>query len=307
MARCFGNQRTASRNSRVTALILVTGASGNVGGQALRTLLSQGFSAAGMVRSARRAEALPSGISVRIASYDDPTSLLRAFDGVSTLLFISSDGDGRNVLRHHANVIDAAAAQRVSSIIFTSIIDVDSASPFYYAPVYRDAERRMAECGINLTILRCGLYSDFILDSWIKPALDVGILSLPVGAAQVAPISRIDVALAVASVASSPARHAGKTYELTGREALSFRDLAELGGKTFGLPLEFVPCSPADYLQRTWMELEDPWPHAFSSLCRSVAEGRYAQTSNAAEFLLGRRVVGFDAFMRNAAQSEKRT
>lgn len=255
-----------------------------------------------MVRSAQKAEALPPGVPLRIASYDDPGSLLQAFEGVSTLLFIASDGDGRNVPRHHANVIDAAA-RRVSSIVFTSIIDIDSASPFYYAPVYRDAERRLANCGIDSTILRCGLYSDFVLDHWIKPAISTGTLSLPVGAGQIAPISRNDVAIAAAAVASSPSRHAGNTYELTGRQRLSFHELAKVVENASGRPLDFVACSPADYLQCAWSELEDPWPHAFSSLCRSIAEGRYERTSDAHERLLGRPATDFEELVQNAAKS----
>lgn len=303
MTRCRARERPYRLATRGERLILVTGASGYVGGKALGALFRQGCPVAGMVRSARRAEALPPETPLRIASYDDPGSLLRAFEGVSTLLFISSDGDGRNVLRHHANVIDAAVAQRVSSIVFTSIIDVDSGSPFYYAPVYRDAERRLADSAINSTILRCGLYSDFVLDHWVKPALSTGTLSLPVGAAQISPISRSDVALAAAAVASSPSRHAGNTYELTGRQLLSFQELSRAVGRAFGRPLDFVPCSPADYLQRAWVELEDPWPHAFSSLCRSITEGRYARTSDAHERLLGCPATDFETFVRDAAGS----
>ncbi len=71
---------------------------------------------------------------------------------------------------------------------------VDEASPFYFAPVYRDAERRLAEGGAEWTILRCGLYADFVLAHWLRPALSTGEVSLPLGPARIAPISRDDVA-----------------------------------------------------------------------------------------------------------------
>jgi hypothetical protein len=107
-----------------------------------------------MARNARKAGSnLPAGIPIRIADYDDRASLDRALEGVTDLLFIASDGDGREVMRHHANVIDAAGISGVEHIAFTSIIDVDEASPFCFTPVYRNAERRLAELDATCTVL----------------------------------------------------------------------------------------------------------------------------------------------------------
>src|SRR6266404_9230069 len=83
---------------------------------------------------------------------------------------ISSDGDASAVIRHDANAIEAATAANIRQITFTSIVDTDELSPFYFSPVYRDAERRLAVCSVPSTILRCGLYSDFILKHWLVPS-----------------------------------------------------------------------------------------------------------------------------------------
>jgi NAD(P)H dehydrogenase (quinone) len=72
-------------------------------------------------------------------------------------------------------------AAGLSRIVFTSIIDVDPESPFYFAPVYRDAERRLAASGTPSTIVRCGLYSDFILEHWLKPSVKFGEVLLAAG------------------------------------------------------------------------------------------------------------------------------
>ncbi|MEO5755409.1 MAG: NAD(P)H-binding protein [Mesorhizobium sp.] len=283
-------------------MILVTGASGYVGGKALAGLLHQGLPAIGMVRNVdRRGASLPIQAPLRVADYDDPASLLRAFDGITTLLFVSSDGAGPDMLSHHAHVINAAVAQKISSVVFTSIIDIDAQSPFYFTPVYSDAERRLSESGLASTILRCGLYSDLVLNEWIKPALSTGTLSLPTGAGQIAAISRDDVALALATVATSAISHAGKAYELTGPESLSLHDFAGIAASALARPLRFVPCSPADFLQRAREEMKDPWPHAYSTLCRSIAEGRYQRATDAYEHLTGRAPTSFETFVRHVA------
>ena len=252
-------------------MILVTGASGYVGGVAVRRLSTMGHPVAAMARNARKAERnLPVGIPIRIADYGERSSLERAFEGVPILLSVASDGDRRDVTRHHANVIDAAAASGVEHVAFTSIIDVDETSPFYFAPVYRDAERRLAELGLGCTILRCGLYSDFLHSSWVEPARSTGRLSVPVGQARIAPVSRDDAAEAAAAAIVSR-HHRGKVYELTGPRSYSFDEVAGLASGFAGVPVHYAACSPSDYLQRACAEMQDPWPHAFATLCASIS------------------------------------
>ena len=59
------------------------------------------------------------------------------------MVLTSSDGDASAVMRHHANAIEAATATNIRRITFTSVVDTDELSPFYFSPVYRDAERRL--------------------------------------------------------------------------------------------------------------------------------------------------------------------
>jgi len=146
------------------------------------------------------------------------------------LVLISSDGDASAVMRHHANAIEAAAATSIRHITFTSIVDTDELSPFYFSPVYRDAEHRLAGCGEPSTILRCGLYSDFILQHWLAPCQSPGELVLPTGHGRVAPISRDDVAAAVAAVAAKPDKPR-IIQRITGHRALAFDEIAASYGK----------------------------------------------------------------------------
>ena len=60
------------------------------------------------------------------------------------MVLISSDGDASAVMRHPANAIEAATATNIRHITFTSIVDTDELSPFYFSPAYQDAERRLA-------------------------------------------------------------------------------------------------------------------------------------------------------------------
>src|SRR5688572_5114469 len=108
----------------------------------IRLLLELGLPVTAMGRDETRLrQAVPRETSVVIADYDDAESLDRAFANVTKLLFVASDGFAADMTRQHTNVIEAANRRQIAHVVFTSIVDVEENSPFYYAPVYRDAER----------------------------------------------------------------------------------------------------------------------------------------------------------------------
>ena len=284
-------------------MVLVTGATGYVGSAALR-LLSTAVDPGSLAGLARAAVTLPNGVAVRIADYGDKRSLERAFRGVTRLLFVASDGRADDIVRHHANVIDAAAACDVGHVVFTSIVDIDDASPFYYASVYRDAERRLRACGAAWTILRCGLYSDFLLSHWLEPARSTGVIAVPAGRSRIAPVSRDDVAAAACAVLASGA-HRTEIHDLTGPRSYSFDEIAEVAGRAFGIPIAYEPCSTADYLTTCRATLDDPWPHAFSTLFASISQGRYASTASAMRELTGRAPEDLETFISRARSNRR--
>jgi NAD(P)H dehydrogenase (quinone) len=254
-------------------MIVVTGASGYVGSRVVRQLAERGAAVTALGRDeARLLKVIPQGIPLVIADYDDPASLDRAFAQATQLVFVASDGFAADMMRQHAHVIDAANHSAITRTVFTSIVDIEEGSPFYFAPVYRDAERRLKTARFSSTILRCGLYSDFILQHWLRETQ----ISVPLADARIAPISRDDVAAA--------AVHAilGATDEprqLAGAASLSMAEIAAAATRALGKPYSYEACAPEEYFKRLTAEVEYPWPEAFSSLCASIRAGRYAAAS----------------------------
>jgi NAD(P)H dehydrogenase (quinone) len=281
-------------------MILVTGGTGYVGRAVACKLASLGHEVAAMVRDVELASRrLRAGVALRVADYDDVSAVKTALAGIEDLVLISSDGEASAVMRHHRNVIDAVSASGVRRIVFTSIVDTDEVSPFYFSPVYRDAERRLLVCGVPSTIVRCGLYSDFILKHWLGPSGSSGELVLPAGDGLVAPISRDDVAKAVAAVAAEP-NSSRTSYTLTGDRAMNFGEIAFAYSETLERPVRYRPCDVDEYLASASALLEAPWPSAFSSLCASIAEGRYGQVSDDFTAITGREPESFRAFLLRA-------
>lgn len=254
-------------------MIVVTGASGYVGSRAVRRLAELGVPVTALGRNkARLRKVIPQGIPLVIADYDDPASLDRAFAHARKLIFVASDGFAEDMIRQHAHVIDAANRSPIAQTVFTSIVDVEDGSPFYFAPVYRDAERRLKSARFSSVILRCGLYSDFIMQHWLQKTL----ISLPLADARIAPISRDDVAVAAVHAAQYGT---GAIWDLTGARSYSAAEIAAVATRVLGRAFTYQSCAPDDYRRRLTVEAEPPWPLAFSSLCASIREGRYAPTS----------------------------
>jgi NAD(P)H dehydrogenase (quinone) len=99
---------------------------------------------------------------------------------------------------------------------------------------------------------------------------------LPTGHGRVAPISRDEVAAAVAAVAAKP-NTSRIIYMIRGHRALGFGEIVAAYGETIVRQVRYRPCPIDKYLTWASARLDDPWPYAFSTLYASIAEGRYSQ------------------------------
>lgn len=207
---------------------------------------------------------------------------------------MASDGFAADVTRQHANVIEAANRRQIAHVVFTSIVDVEDSSPFYFAPVYRDAERLLKASRFATSIIRCGLYCEFIHRHWLKdPAI-----SLPLTNAQIAPVSRDDVA--VAAVESLLHLTHG-TWDLTGSKSYSMTELARAATNALKRKFTYQACTQGEYLARLEAEMPPPWPIAFATLCASVREGRYSAVSTQHLKTLSRRAEDFEGYLQRHA------
>ncbi len=122
---------------------------------------------------------------------------------------------------------------------------------------------------------------------------------LPTGHGRVAPISRDDVAAAVAEVAAKPNK-SRIIYTITGHRALGFGEIAASYGETIVRQVRYRPCSIDKYL--TWASAR----LAFSTFCASIAEGRYSQVSKDFTAITGREPESFRDFLLRATSGSVR-
>lgn len=217
-------------------MILVTGATGNVGSQVVRELTQSGFPVRAFVRDESKARDLLDGVELAVGDFADTASIERSLDGVDTVFLASADGPDK--VRHETSVIDAAARAGVEFLVKCSTIHARAGSPLPPFDWHGRIENHLRESGIPAAILQSNFYMSNILAAAEQVRRDNKLIA-PASQGEIAMIHPSDVA-AVAAVVLSSSGHEGATYRLTGPEAVSYMRLAEMLSVVTGSDVEFV-------------------------------------------------------------------
>ncbi len=228
-------------------MIVVTGATGQLGRLVISQLIDAGVPASSLVaavRSPAKATDLAArGVQVREADYTRPATLARAFQGAQRVLLISSSELGQRLAQHRA-VIEAAREARVGQLVYTSLLHADT-SPLGLAGEHRATEALIVASGLPHVLLRNGWYTENHLAS-IGPALQHGVYLGAAGAGRIASATRADYAAAAAAVLQQPVG-ANRTIELAGDRAHTLAELVDELNRQTGRALRYQDLSPADF------------------------------------------------------------
>jgi NAD(P)H dehydrogenase (quinone) len=253
-------------------MILVTAAIGHLGTATLDFLLKKNIPASqlvALVRDEQKATGLAAkGIALRKGDYFDPASLKKAFQGIDTLIFISS-GDIEHRTNQHRNVVNAAKTAGVKHILYTSVLKSSENLKFLPAIDHFHTEKFLKETGIPYTIFRNTFYLE-ILPTFFGGALQSGEWYYAAGNAKANFASRNDMAEALANVAADPAPHANKVYEITSSRSYTFQEIAAVAGEAVGKTISYIPVS-LDALKEGMKQ--GGVPEAYIPMYASIAEG----------------------------------
>src|SRR4051794_28723236 len=134
------------------AMIVVSGATGRLGGRIARRLAGAGVVQRLLVRDPARAPQLP-GAEVVVAEYGDPAAVRAALAGADAVLMVSASESPDRVDRHRS-FVDAAAAAGVGQIVYTSFVGAAPDSVFTLARDHWATEEHVRASGVPATFLR---------------------------------------------------------------------------------------------------------------------------------------------------------
>jgi uncharacterized protein YbjT (DUF2867 family) len=263
-------------------MILITGATGTIGREAVQILLDQGAKVAAVTRNPRAS--LPA--AAQLVHPDE----IKGLDGVEGIL-LSPRAVGAGI----PDLLAYARATGVRRVVVLSAMTVQyPAGHARFREQFQAVEAAVQGSGLEWTILRC---SDFAANTlvWAGQIRATGTVQGAYTQARTSTIHERDIA-AVAAPALTGSAHVGQTYPLTGEQSLSQPDKVAAIGASIGRELSFVEL-PADEVRRDMLAAGLP-EEVPDRLLGSLAD--YAReagpTTDTVRRLLGRPALTYAAW-----------
>jgi NAD(P)H dehydrogenase (quinone) len=284
--------------------IVVTGATGHLGRHVLEALLERNVPASGIVAAGRSVDKLADfaakGVRVVSIDYSDPASVAAALKGATRVLLISGSEVGQRV-EQHRTVIDAAKAEGVELLAYTSIANADTTA-MLLADEHKATEELLRASGVPFVLLRNGWYLENYTEQ-LPGTLAQGAIAGSAGDGKVSGATRQDYAQAAAAVLVAEDQ-AGKVYELGGDSAFSMAELAAEITAATGKEISYNNMPGGEY---AGLLTQVGVPGAFAEILADsdlgIARGDLLVSSGDLQKLIGRPTTSLADAVRAAASA----
>jgi uncharacterized protein YbjT (DUF2867 family) len=275
-------------------MILITGATGTVGGEVLKQSAAAGVPVRALARDPTRAGVLKNIAEVVIGDFDDPASLEPAVKGVDAVFMASFDGEKQAVLQ--GNVIDACRLAGVRHVVRLSALTADENSDQSLPRWHGIADRQLAESGLGYTLLKPGWFMQNLL--YCGKTID-----LPAGDSKSSHIDVRDIA-AVAVAALTRPGHDSQAYMLSGPEQLTYHEIAEQLTAATGRPFAYNAISDQAYRDYLLLSGRPDWyADMVVELFQRTRAGDYSALTDTVERITGKPARSIDEFGRDYAEA----
>ncbi len=221
-------------------MILVTGATGNIGQAVAAGLAEKGVP---FRVGVRRPASWTGGGEAVAFDFLDPATYRAAVAGCRALFLLRPPAiaNTRDTLNRF---VDVARGEGVAQVVFVSVAGAGS-NPIV---PHHAVETHLQQEGGGWTILRPGFFAQNLGDAYRDDIRQDNRLYVPAGQGRAAFVDVRDVAEVAVEALVHPDSHRGQTYTLTGPEARSFADAARILTDVLGRPIGYVPASIPGYV-----------------------------------------------------------
>lgn len=281
-------------------MILLTGVTGKTGGETARQLLAKGARLRAIVRNeAKAADLKAAGVELVVGDMADAETVRRALKGVEKAFLTLPNG--RNQEAQEKQFADLAVAAGVQHLVKMSSMEAvahaETPIPKAHWAVEEHIRAAGRASGIGWTMVKPNFFMQNLLSSaaGIKANRK---FSLPMGNGTTGMADIRDIAAVCAEVLTGKG-HAGKSYEITGPEVLTFHDVADRFTAVLGEKVEYVPM-PTDQFRERMKNVLEPWHlNAVCELFREIAEIGLDHTTDTFRQLMGREPRSVTQFIQD--------
>jgi NAD(P)H dehydrogenase (quinone) len=279
-------------------VIAVTGATGELGGRVAARLAERGVPQRLVVRDPSRAPDLPAAEVAVASDYAATEEMQAALEGAETVYLVSG-GEALDRVERHKSAIDAAVAAGVGRIVYVSFLAAAPDATFTFARHHFHTEEHLKASGVEYTFQRDSLYLDY-MPFFAGPD---GVIRGPAGDGRVAAVARDDIADVAVELLLGDG-HAGRTYDLTGPEALSMSEVAETISRVAGREASFVDETLEEARASRAPSGEPDWViEGWVTTYAAVATGELDAVTDTVKELAGHDPMGLEEFLRRNPDS----
>lgn len=282
-------------------MILVTGATGTNGSEITKQLLDQGIKVRVLVRNSQKATSLMSlGAEVVEGSFSDLDSLKKALDGMEKALMLPPLVP--EMVEFQKNFIEVAKAQNLKHLVKFSGMGASIEAPIEIGRLHGLAEQMVEESGVPFTHLRptSFMQNTLALAGTIKSQ---GVFYQPAGEARISHVDVRDIAAVAVKVLTEDG-HCGKSYDITGPEALSFDEVAQKISAVIGKPVQYINVSGEDFKQSLINWGQSEWlAQVVTELYEEVYQKGWASSvTDTIKTVAQKDPINFDQFVQDYRQ-----
>jgi uncharacterized protein YbjT (DUF2867 family) len=279
--------------------VLVTGASGNIGSEVVKQLLSNApeVSIKAAVHSSQNVRKVKDDDRVKVIQidYNEPETIREALNGVDKLFLLTPDVPNARDLA--VNAVTEAKKAGIRHIVKQSVMGADLEADVGTMRLHRQVEEIIEQSGIPFTFLRPNEFMQNFLNFHSPSIKGNNAFYIPLEDAKVSLVDVRDIAAVAVKSLIDEDKHKNKTYLITGPEALSYHQVAETLSSTIGRKINYVNIS--DEEARAAMKeigMSDWLINTVSELSDYFRKGKASEISPAVDEVTGKKPISFSQF-----------
>lgn len=286
--------------------ILVTGASGNIGSEVVKQLLdvAPAVNIKAAVHSRQNVKKVKDGDRVKVIQidYNESDTLREALKDVDKLFLLTPDVPNAPDLA--SNAVTEAKKAGIRHIVKQSVMGADLEADVGTMRLHRQVEDIIEQSGIPFTFLRPNEFMQNFVNFHSPSIKGNNAFYIPLEDAKVSLVDVRDIAAVTVKSLIDEDKHKNKMYLITGPEALSYHQVAEILSNATGRKINYVNIS--DEEARAAMKeigMNDWLINTVSELSEYFRKGKASEISSAVEEVTGGKPISFSQFANDYAEA----